>query len=320
MRRRRYSKTEPSPSNPLSEACRSPALWLLVLFAIGGLFLRGRSPSTVTTRDALAPQRGPAAEIASAPTEKAAPPGLKGTKERQVSRERTASSMAPRNPSPVFMNVESAAAWAESDLRGALDWAVGATSRVETLQPVLAVSEVAARTEPVAAIDIAAGLAPSPVRDQALAHAVSQWADTQPEEAAQWAAQVQDPELRNELLAAVAVASAEEHPEFAGELAVTNLTAGPVQNNAIVSVVQRWVQRAPEDAAAWVSNFPEGPVRSAATENLFEIWTAQDRSGAEHYVDQMPQGWLREAGQMALAQVVSPAEALPNGIPQQALQ
>ena len=297
MRRTKYSKTQSPPANPLCEACRSPALWLLIVFAIGGVLLRGRGSARST-----ASNRGLASEVASNHTVKAPVDQLRrAPNDFVVSRQLTGSSTA-------------------SLAEGAPSSVQPASASAETLETILAVCETTARTNPLAAIDAAAGLAPSPSRDQALAHAVSEWADTQPEQAAEWAAQVPDPALRNELLAAVAVASAEEHPEFAGELAVTNLTAGPVQNNALVSVVQRWAQSAPEAAADWVSEFPEGPVRSAAAENLFEIWTAQDRSRAERYVGQLPQGWLREAGQLALGQLVSPTAGVSEGISQQVLE
>jgi hypothetical protein len=41
-----------------------------------------------------------------------------------------------------------------------------------------------------------------------------------------------------------------------------------LQADTIVSIVQRWSQRSPGEAAEWVDQFPEGALRDAAIESL----------------------------------------------------
>ena len=163
----------------------------------------------------------------------------------------------------------------------------------------------AARTEPVAALELASALPPTRERDDLLVHAVSQWSGTDSTAAAAWAMKVLDPSLRQLLVGAVAVASAEQDGAAAATLAVNGLVGGEEQDRTAVSIVQRWVQNSPQAAASWVSQFPDIPSREAAVQNLLALWTAQDAEAAGNWVRELPAGPLRDLGITAYAQALA---------------
>jgi hypothetical protein len=121
-------------------------------------------------------------------------------------------------------------------------------------------------------LEVASYIQPGAERDELLSHAITEWGLAgQSSEAMRWAQQIPDQALREKLLAALAVASAEAQGEAAAAMVATGLTPGPLQERTAVQVAQRWAQIAPEAAAEWVAGFPEGPIRSAAMASLEAI-------------------------------------------------
>jgi hypothetical protein len=82
--------------------------------------------------------------------------------------------------------------------------------------------------------------------------------------------------LRERVLADMAATWADSDPAKAAELAVRELSPGTRQSEAVLGIVQRWVQNQPEQAAAWVAAFPSGTLRDTALEELVKLWS--DRS------------------------------------------
>lgn len=111
--------------------------------------------------------------------------------------------------------------------------------------------------------------------------------------------------LRHHLLAAVAVASAEQDGAAAAMLAVDGLVAGEEQDRTAVSIVQRWVQNSPQAAASWVSQFPDNPSREPAVQNLLTLWTVQDAAAAGNWLRELPAGPLRDLGITAYDQALA---------------
>jgi hypothetical protein len=146
----------------------------------------------------------------------------------------------------------------------------------------------AARTDPVQALDLASTLPPSPQRDDLLVHAASQWSVDDSSNAVNWALSVTDPQLRDRLVSAVAVASAEQDPVAAATLAAQAIPPGQQQDRAVVSIVQRWAEKSPEQTAAWVMQFPETPLREAALQGLLSVWVGQNTDAAQTWISQPP--------------------------------
>jgi hypothetical protein len=200
---------------------------------------------------------------------------------------------------------EVTSAWAAADLATAGAYVnampMGASKETATL----ALAYEAARTRPLAALELASQLTASPERDALLTHAVSQWAGADGDAAAGWAIKVPDHILQQRLLSAVAVASAENDPAMAARLVATAMDPGDEQNRTAVSIIQRWAQHSPQGAAAWVMQFPEGPSRDSALENLLAAWVQQDASGASTWVRGLPDGSLHAVAANAYLRAVS---------------
>jgi len=88
-------------------------------------------------------------------------------------------------------------------------------------------------------------------------------------------------------------------------MAITSLPGGKTQEDVLVGIVQRWTQKDPATAAAWVARFPEGALRSAAVENLVKLWVPQN--DAATWLDALPPGASRDSGLRAYAEQIAPA-------------
>jgi hypothetical protein len=221
----------------------------------------------------------------------------------------------PESPARQTAFTQVAIAWADHNLGAAADW-VQALPEGELKQTVtLTLGYEDARTDGLAALVLAAPLPATPRRTELLVHAIRQWAGEDHVEAAAWAAKVRDPLLRHNLIAAVAVAAAEQDGNAGAALAAKALPSGEEQDRTVVSVVQRWAQSSPEAAGSWVAEFPNTPSRAPAMQNLISLWTHQDPAAANSWLLELPDGSLREVGMAAhietLGFFVEPAGLLP---------
>jgi hypothetical protein len=188
-----------------------------------------------------------------------------------------------------------ALAWAEKDFSTATGWVNGLPAGESREGAALAIGYEAAATQPKAALALADLVSTSPAHDDLIVHAVSQWGGADPAAALEWVNGVPDEQLRQRLLAAVAVASAKRDGRAAAALAAEALAPGPVQDRTAVAVVQRWAQQSPIDAASWVAQFPETSTRNVALENLFAIWLPQDSASAIRWISELPAGSFRDS-------------------------
>jgi len=178
---------------------------------------------------------------------------------------------------------------ADTNLGAAMEWLSNLPEGEAKEAATRDVAYEAAKENPQTALELGAGLPANPERDQLLDHAVSQFATSDARAATDWVLQIPDPSLRGRLLAAVATAAAEAHPAEAATLVATAIEDSEQQTRAVVAVIQRWVQTAPKDAAAWVEQFPQGPLRHAAAQNLLVIWSLNDRQAANAWLRTLPE-------------------------------
>jgi len=227
-------------------------------------------------------------------------------------------SQIPENSARRAALEQVAIAWANTDPTAATAWIKGLSEGDGKHAATLAFAYETARAEPVAALDLTSTLPATSARNDLLVHAISQWAGADSTSAANWAMRVTDPLLRERLLAAVAVASAEQDGAAAATLAANALGPGDEQDRATVAIVQRWAQASPQAAAAWVLQFPDIPSRASSVENLMALWTAQDAEAAGNWLRQLPAGALRDFGSAAYAQALADRDStsvavLPTG-------
>jgi hypothetical protein len=114
------------------------------------------------------------------------------------------------------------------------------------------------------AFAMATELPPGPECDDVLVWSIREWALADPLPAIDRARATADEPLRERLLAAALVEWSQIDPVAAARAAALELREGRVQDNAVVAITQRWVQVAPDDAAAWIHDFAPGELQDAA--------------------------------------------------------
>ena len=174
--------------------------------------------------------------------------------------------------------------WANSQLSNAINWGQSLTDLDERNRVLTAVANEAVRADAATALQLAVTLPADSQRDDLVRRAATEWASGDAPTAVSWAEQIPDPTLRASVLAGESVAWAKQDPESAADLAVQELPAGRLQEDTVISIIQRWAQQAPEAAAAWVDQFPPGPLRTVAIDNLVSQWSQKDAAGAHQWL------------------------------------
>jgi hypothetical protein len=117
--------------------------------------------------------------------------------------------------------------------------------------------------------------------------------------------QIEDDSLRSQLVAVVATVLSQSDAASAAEIALSALSPGRMQDDAVVGIVQRWTQRDAASAAAWVAAFPEGALRTAAVENVVKLWPS--RTEAATWLSGLAPGASRDNGLRAYVEQIAPA-------------
>jgi hypothetical protein len=158
--------------------------------------------------------------------------------------------------------------WAARDPQAAANWAYGLGDSGERELAFTHVCEQTCRTDGPLAIQLAgqrgalgAALVPS------LAQA---WAGRDVAGATAWAVQQPASEQRDQILTRVAYVAAQTSPAQAAQLVVSQISPGPTQIEAAMSVLSLWARQDLTGARAWVSGFPAGELKDRA---LTEIET-----------------------------------------------
>jgi hypothetical protein len=162
--------------------------------------------------------------------------------------------------------------WANQNLSDAADWTRQLPTHEERNGALMNVAYEAARNKPIEALRLASELPAGEYRDDLVSHTASEWAAKDPTAAAEWASQIIDVALRDRVLVGVVTSWGETDPVAAANLALKSLPPGKPRDDAVVGIVQQWVQKQPFDAAAWVLAFPDGQLRNTALEELVRLW------------------------------------------------
>lgn len=176
--------------------------------------------------------------------------------------------------------------WANEDFPYAAGWARQLPEAERNLA-VNAVATEAIRTKPAEALQLAAELPPSDARIDLFRRGAGEWAAVDSQAAADWAMQIADDTLREQVVAAAATAWSDKDPVAAANFAVNELPAGQLQSDTVVAIVQRWAQQQPERASEWVAQFPNGALRDAAVDNLAGQWSQRDPASAARWRGKM---------------------------------
>lgn len=186
--------------------------------------------------------------------------------------------------------------WSGRSWSDAVAWAEGLPAGELREVGFLTLALEAARVEPLKALALGLKMAPTADREGMMVNAATQLATQEPDLAAQWAAGLPNSRLRDRMLSQVAAVWGERDPRAASTMVLEQLAAGQSRNNALVGIVQRWVQVQPEAAASWAVSFPEGALRDASVDNAVRVWADHDLRGAGEWLVRLPPGRARDVG------------------------
>jgi hypothetical protein len=178
----------------------------------------------------------------------------------------------PPGPERLTALNDVAVVWSGLDISQAVEWMKQWPEENERHAGLMTVGYEAARSDPLTALNVAVGVAPTKERDVLIEHVARQWAADAPQAAAAWAERIESVSLRQQVLGGIAVEWSERDPVAAANLAATRLAAGKVQDDVVIGILSRWVQKDPSAAAGWVAKFGEGPLRRTAMDALVDLW------------------------------------------------
>lgn len=111
-------------------------------------------------------------------------------------------------------------------------------------------------------------------------HFAMRMAEENPDAALKWAASLESEREAAAARVRIALVLAEQDPARAGELLSESGLANREFEVAVVQVLQRWTEKTPQDAAAWVELFPPGEFRKAGVAAVVSGWLTANPEAA----------------------------------------
>lgn len=137
----------------------------------------------------------------------------------------------------------------------------------------------------------------SPDRIALLQHFAMRMADENPDEALKWAATLESEREAAAARVRIALVIADSDPARGANLLSEHGLANREFEVAVVQVLQRWSNKSPQDAAAWVAVFPPGEFRKAGVETVASGWLGSDPQAAFAWLSTIGDEQIRtEAG------------------------
>jgi hypothetical protein len=136
-----------------------------------------------------------------------------------------------------------------------------------------------------------------PDRIALLQHLAMRMADENPEEALKWAATLVSEREAAAARVRIALVLADDDPARGANLLSEHGLANREFEVAVVQVLQRWSNKSPQDAAAWVALFPPGEFRKVSVETVASGWLGSDPQAAFAWLSAISDEQIRmEAG------------------------
>jgi len=196
--------------------------------------------------------------------------------------------------------------WANKELVEAIQWVSQLPEDEERQNALKSVAYEAARTEPEESLRLAMEQPVQPDWNELIRFASMQWAAKDPEGASEWAEQITDIPLRDQILGNITTVWGDTDPRAAATKALLSISLGREQDDAVVGIIQRWVQKEPEMAAAWVEQFPESEVKRTALENVVKLWADKDAQKVGAWLNSLSNGSMRDTAIAAFAGRLAP--------------
>lgn len=172
----------------------------------------------------------------------------------------------PRGPMRDCLLRVLATAWASRDAVAALAWTARLPDKRERDEAYDHVLSSLAEAEPARAVRLAAAQteAEEAERTARVERLIQSWARLDFPDSREWVLSQPAGEQRNRWTARIAAVQAINSPQDAARFALEQIPDGPIQEEAVISVVYSWAERDPSAAQEWVRSFASGPLRARA--------------------------------------------------------
>lgn len=165
--------------------------------------------------------------------------------------------------------------WTSSDASGALAWSQRLPDARERECALGMVCNEIAVSDPALAVREVERVGLGEHTKAMLENLVQRWAERDFPAAKAWAMGRPGDKSREPMLARIALVQSSSAPAEAARFVVDEISSGPVQFEAVMSVIHQWATRDPAGAAAWVELFPPGELRERAEREIAGL-AAQD--------------------------------------------
>ena len=144
----------------------------------------------------------------------------------------------------------------------------------------------------------------NPERIRLIQHHAMRLTEQDPQAALEWAATLGSEVETAAAKAWIALTMAEKEPEKAANLLSESGIEGHEFDVAVVQVLQRWAQKSPTDAAAWVVKFPAGQSREAGIKAVVASWMDTDTQAAFAWAAALTDETLRAEAEKGLEEII----------------
>jgi hypothetical protein len=170
--------------------------------------------------------------------------------------------------------------WAAKDAAAAQAWAEQLADPGERRETLVDVAGELAKGNPLGAIALAERQRLDEGGGAVVENIAGGWAARDLPAALAWVAQQPAGERRDQIMARLAFVEAQSAPLDAANRVVREIPSGPVQEEAVMSVLNQWAMQDLPAATAWVERFPAGSFRDRAAAELAGILHYQQMAGA----------------------------------------
>jgi hypothetical protein len=161
-----------------------------------------------------------------------------------------------------------AQAWAGKDSAGALAWAAQLSDTNEQRTTLANVVFQLAQSDPAQAVGVAQQFNLNDGFYDLLPSLAVQWANRDLGAVLAWAGNLPAGEQRDEIMARIVFVESQSAPADAGARVITEILPGPVQEEAVMTVMHQWSIKDMAGALAWVQSFPDVPLKERALAEL----------------------------------------------------
>ena len=165
--------------------------------------------------------------------------------------------------------------WAAANPEAAAKWVARLADSNERDTMLSCVCFQVAEADPRQAIQILEQQGPgNDRREMMLGNLAQQWAAQDLQAATTWASSYPAGENRDNLFLHIALAQSQTDPAEAAQMVAEQISPGPIQEEAAMSVLQKWAMQDMAGATAWAAQFPAGECYDRARTELAGIATA----------------------------------------------